>query len=253
MIETILLSLGTIIFGMCIGSFMNVCIYRIPIGKSIVYPSSSCPHCSEKIRIIDIIPIFSYLWLKGRCGKCHASIPLRSPVVEILTGLIAFCLFLKFGITIEGNIFFLFICALLVITFIDIDHRIIPDSITYTYIILSLFSIPFLNDMTYKQSILGILIGGGSLFVVAFLYQIITKREGMGGGDIKLLAMIGAFTGVKGVIFSLLLGSLLGSIVGVLIMLITQKDMKLAIPFGPFLSIGAITYIFGAPDNLFIL
>lgn len=233
------------VFGLCIGSFMNVCIYRIPLSKSIVTPRSMCPGCGRLISAYDNIPIISYIFLGGKCRKCKIPISLRYPLVEIISGLTALAVFMRFGISAEGAIYFAFVSALLIITFIDIDHRIIPDTISLPGIPAGfLLASLLLPTVTYKASLVGILIGGGSLLAVAWIYNLITKKEGMGGGDIKLLAMIGAFTGWKGVLFTIFVASATGTLAGIAVMLKTQKGMKLAVPFGPFLSIGAILYIF---------
>jgi leader peptidase (prepilin peptidase)/N-methyltransferase len=233
------------IFGLCIGSFMNVCIYRIPLSKSIVTPRSMCPGCNSLISAYDNIPVISYILLKGKCRNCGIPISLRYPLVETISGLTALAVFMRFGISAEGLIYFAFISALVVITFIDIDHRIIPDTISLPGIPIGfLLASLVLPSMNYKTSLAGILAGGGSLLAVAWIYNLITKKEGMGGGDIKLLAVIGAFTGWKGVLFTIFVGSATGTLAGIAVMLKTQKDMKLAVPFGPFLSIGAILYIF---------
>jgi len=232
------------LMGLCIGSFLNVCIYRLPVAKSIVRPRSMCPHCDYLIPFYDNIPVFSYLWLKGKCRRCKAKIPMRYPTVELLGGLFALGAYLRFGLGIETVIYYLFIAALLVVTFIDIDHRIIPDVITLPGIPICFAASFALPAMTYKDALLGILIGGGSLFLVAWVYGLITKKEGMGGGDIKLLAMMGAIVGWRGVFFTIFVASLVGTLAGLAVMLQSRKGMKLAVPFGPFLSIGAITYIF---------
>jgi leader peptidase (prepilin peptidase)/N-methyltransferase len=233
------------LFGLCIGSFLNVCIYRLPSSMSIVSPSRSiCPKCNSAISFYDNIPVFSYLWLKGRCRHCQASISLRYPMVELLTGIIALDIFFMFGLTPAGIIYFIFISSLLVITFIDIDHQIIPDVITLPGIPIGLAVSFVLPAITFKTSMLGMLAGGGSLWVVAWSYSLITRKEGMGGGDIKLLAMIGAFIGWKGVIFTIFAASVAGTFVGLTVMLVKGKNLKFAIPFGPFLSIGAMSYLF---------
>jgi leader peptidase (prepilin peptidase)/N-methyltransferase len=236
------------IFGLCIGSFLNVCIYRLPAAKSISHPRSSCPACGELIRFYDNIPVFSYVILRGRCRFCKEPISLRYPVVEILCGLFALIALIKYGLTLEALIYFVFIAALLVITFIDIDHQIIPDVITLPGIPIFFIASFALPDIRYTESLLGILIGGGSLLLVAWTYNLITKKEGMGGGDIKLLAMIGAVIGWKGVLFTIFVASAVGTISGMLVMLKTGKGRKLAIPFGPFLAIGGIAYIFFGPQ-----
>lgn len=233
------------IFGLCIGSFMNVCIYRIPLSKSIVTPRSMCPGCNRLISAYDNIPVISYIILMGKCRNCGIPISFRYPVVEIISGLTALAVFMRFGISVEGLVYFAFISALIVITFIDIDHGIIPDTISLPGIPIGFLLASFvLPSMNYKLSLAGLLAGGGSLLAVAWVYNLITKKEGMGGGDIKLLAMIGAFIGWKGVLFTIFVASASGTLVGIAVMLKTQKGMKLAVPFGPFLSIGAISYIF---------
>jgi leader peptidase (prepilin peptidase)/N-methyltransferase len=236
------------IFGLCIGSFLNVCIYRLPAAKSISHPRSSCPKCGELIRFYDNIPVFSYMILRGKCRFCGEPISLRYPVIEILTGLFALITFVKYGLSLEALIYFVYIVSLLVITFIDIDHQIIPDVITLPGIPIFFIASFALPDISYLESILGILIGGGSLLLVAWTYNLITKKEGMGGGDIKLLAMIGAVIGWKGVLFTIFVGSAVGTIAGMLVMLKTRKNRKMAIPFGPFLAIGGIAYIFFGPQ-----
>jgi leader peptidase (prepilin peptidase)/N-methyltransferase len=230
--------------GLCIGSFLNVCIYRVPESKSIVHPRSMCPKCDTLIPFYDNIPVFSYLWLRGRCRQCGVRIPLRYPLVELLGGLTALGTYLKFGLTWEALIYYVFIAVLLVVTFIDLDHRIIPDIITLPGIPIFFAAGFVLPEITYMEAIIGILVGGGSLFLVAWTYSLLTKKEGMGGGDIKLLAMMGGIVGWKGVLFTIFVGSLAGTLVGIAVMLQSRKGMKLAVPFGPFLSIGCITYIF---------
>jgi len=233
------------IFGACIGSFLNVCIYRIPKNNSIVTPGSFCPVCKQSIPFYCNIPILSYVFLKGRCKFCHNPISIRYPFIETLTGIFAVLLFYKFGIGLTMVYWFVFISVLITISFIDIDHQIIPDIISLPGILIFASSFYFLPEMTIKDTILGIFAGGGSLYAVAFLYFLIKKQEGMGGGDIKLLAMIGAATGIKGVFFIIFAGSLLGTFFGILIMVYTRiADSKLKIPFGPFLAMGAILYIF---------
>jgi leader peptidase (prepilin peptidase)/N-methyltransferase len=159
-------------------------------------------------------------------------------------GAFAVLAYLKFGFTWEALIYYGFVAALLIITFIDIDYRIIPDIISLPGIPLGFAASFALPEVTYKASLLGILVGGGTLYLIAWVYHLITKKEGMGGGDIKLLGMIGAFTGWQGVLFTIFVASAVGTISGLLVMLHQKKGLKLAIPFGPFLSIGAIAYVF---------
>lgn len=238
------------IFGALVGSFLNVCIYRMPRDESVVYPPSHCPNCSYKIRWYDNIPLFSYLLLRGKCRGCGTRISLQYPLVELLNGLLTLALFLHIdplqnsSRTFAFVAFFLFCSALVVITFIDIEHQIIPDEISLPGIIISFVFSFFLPGLGWLNSLLGILLGGGSLLFVAYAYQWLTGKEGMGGGDIKLLAMMGAFLGWKAIPFIIFASSLIGSVVGVSLMLIQKKDSKLAIPFGPYLAFGALLFIF---------
>lgn len=221
-----------------------MCIYRIPTGASIVLPSSHCPSCKHSIGFYDNIPILSYLILGGRCRHCRAAISIRYPIVELLGALASLILFLRYGMSWLYLCTFVFTAALIVITFIDLDHQIIPDVITLPGIPVFALAAIFLLKLSYLESLLGILIGGGVLYLVGWGYELIKKREGMGGGDIKLFAMIGGFLGWKSLIFILLVSSFLGAIIGISVILYKKGDMKYAIPFGPFLSIAAISYLF---------
>lgn len=232
------------IFGMIVGSFLNVCICRMPKDESVVSPPSHCPNCDYQIRWYDNIPVISYLLLRGKCRGCGTRISLQYPLVELINGTLAFLLFLRFGPTLTFAALFLFCSALVIITFIDIEHQIIPDEISLSGIIIGFVFSFFLPGHGWLNSILGILLGGGSLLSVAYGYQWLTGKEGMGGGDIKLLAMMGAFLGWKSIPFIVLASSLVGSVIGVSIMLLQKKDSKLAIPFGPYLAFGAVLYIF---------
>jgi leader peptidase (prepilin peptidase)/N-methyltransferase len=207
-----------------------------------------CPRCGTLIAFYDNIPIFSYIALRGKCRHCAARISLRYPVIECISGIFAVGVFLKYGLSFEALIYFTFIATLLAITFIDIDHQIIPDVISLPGIPIFFAASFALSDITLVESILGILIGGGSLWIVAQLYYVLTRKEGMGGGDIKLLAMMGAIIGWKGVLFTIFLASAIGTVVGMLVMVKSRTSMKLKVPFGPFLAIGAIAYIFWGPQ-----
>ena len=246
--NTVLMGVMVVVFGLCVGSFLNVCIYRIPVSKSIVYPGSMCPTCGTAIRYYDNIPLLGYFWLGGKCRQCRSPISIRYPLIELLTGTVALGLFLKYGVSIETLIYFAFACVLIVITFIDIDYRIIPDRISLPGIVVFFLAAMAVPSMNWLDALLGVVIGGGSLFLVAFVYHLLTRKEGMGGGDIKLLAMIGAFIGWQGVLFTIFVASAVGTLSGVLVMLHQKKGLKLAIPFGPFLSIGAIAYVFMGPE-----
>lgn len=232
------------IFGAVVGSFLNVCIYRLPAGKSIVHPPSACPGCGAEIQWYDNIPIISFLILRARCRSCHAPVSWRYPLIEALNGVLTLLLFMKFGIGLPFLAYFIFVSALVAITFIDLDHQIIPDEISLPGIIVGFAFSFFLPLNSWLNSLFGILLGGGSLFLVAWGYEKLTGKEGMGGGDIKLLAMMGAFLGWQSILFIIFSSSLIGSVIGITTMLIQKKDGKLAIPFGPFLAFGAVLYIF---------
>jgi leader peptidase (prepilin peptidase)/N-methyltransferase len=234
--------------GAAVGSFLNVLIHRLPEEQSIVFPASHCPVCGHAIRFYDNIPLVSYLLLKGRCRDCGESISARYPLVEGLTAFVSLLIFWKYGPSAQYLCVFAFVCALITITFIDLDHQIIPDVISLPGIPVFFLAAVFVMNLRFLDAFLGILIGGGVLFCVAFFYELITKREGMGGGDIKLLAMIGAFLGWQSLLFVLLVSSFAGALVGVAVMIVKGRDMKYAVPFGPFLSMGAVAYLFFGPD-----
>lgn len=236
------------VFGLTIGSFLNVCIYRLPLKKSIVTPPSACPSCGYRIRFYDNIPVLSYLMLWGRCRKCGTHISLIYPAVELATGLISMALLVKYNI-LNANfpqffIYLIFISALICIGFIDLEHQIIPDVISIPGIILGLFFSLVINHIPWVESVIGILAGGGVLYLVAILFELIMKKEGMGGGDIKLLAMIGAFLGWKALYFVILTSCLTGIIIGGASLMMSKKGIRARIPFGPFLALGAILYVF---------
>jgi leader peptidase (prepilin peptidase) / N-methyltransferase len=231
------------LFGLFIGSFLNVCIYRIARDESVVWPASHCPQCGAHIKPWDNIPVISYLILKGKCRNCSEPISIRYPVVELLSGLLAVSLLYRFGPTVSFLIYYLWACVLLVITFIDLDIQIIPDRLSLGGIVAGLLVLYWL-PVTYKDALLGLVLGGGLLLAIIYGYYFLTKKEGMGGGDVKLLAMIGVFTGWQGVLFTVFISSLMGTMVGIPYGLIKQGTLKAAIPFGPFLALGALLYVF---------
>ena len=241
------------IFGAVVGSFLNVCIGRIPNGESIVQPSSHCPKCKTPIRLYDNIPLISYLFLRGRCRACGERISSRYFVVELLTALLALALFDRFGFGFSFVVSLVFVAALIVIAFIDLDVRIVPDVISLPGIILGL-AVSVIGYFVVSKpsgiipspfsSFIGILAGGGFLLATAWIYEKITGVEGMGGGDIKLLAMIGAFLGWPAIPVTLFFASLVGSIVGIAYMVATGAGRRFALPFAPFLCSGALLFIF---------
>lgn len=238
------------VLGAVVGSFLNVCIYRIPAGKSIVSPPSSCPQCGQRIRWYQNVPIFSYLFLLGRCAGCGQKISLRYPLIEMLTGGLFVLVLYSFGLSLATPAYCLFAAALVVITFIDLDHQIIPDVISLPGIVVGFacsFAVPWVG---WLNSLLGILLGGGLLLAIAWGYQLLTKREGMGGGDIKLLALIGAFLGWQSIFPIIFLASLGGTAIGVPLMLLRRENARFALPFGPFLSFAAMIYLLWGPQTV---
>lgn len=231
------------VLGMVIGSFLNVCIYRIPRSISIVFPSSFCTKCNKKIPPQYNIPIIGYFILKGRCKFCKESISLRYPLVEALTGFFFLVSFIKWGFP-ENIIYSILISSLIVITFIDIDFQIIPDSISLPGIVIGYILSAFVLKRGYIDPLLGIIVGGGIFYIIGKSYELIKKIEGLGGGDVKLMAMFGAFFGLKSIPFIIIISSFTGTLLGLYLMFFHKKDSKFAIPFGPFLCLGAIVYIF---------
>jgi leader peptidase (prepilin peptidase)/N-methyltransferase len=236
------------VFGAVVGSFLNVVIHRLPRGESLVRPRSRCPGCGQPIRAVDNIPLLSFILLGGRCRACRARIPWRYPLVELLSGLLCTALLATFGLTPTFFGFFAFAASLLAVTFIDLDHQIIPDSISLPGIAVGL-GMSFILRPGWPgygplSALLAALIGGGLLWGVAVAYRLVRGVEGMGFGDVKLLAMMGAFLGLRALPVILLVGSLSGAAAGLGLMLAAGKGLKQAIPFGPFLVLGAYCYLF---------
>ncbi len=231
-------------FGAIVGSFLGTVIVRIPKEESVATPRSHCRHCGKTLLWYDLIPILSYLFLLGRCRFCKKSISIEYFIVEVITAIMAMRNFQEFGFRPQGFSYFIFISSLIVITFIDIHHRIIPDIISIGGTIFGfLLSFYFLN-ISYWESLMGLLIGGGLLYAIAYTYYKFTKREGMGGGDIKLSAMIGAFLGYKAILLVFLLSSILGSLWGLSMICFKKQNLQYALPFGPFLAAGAVVTLF---------
>jgi leader peptidase (prepilin peptidase)/N-methyltransferase len=256
----IMIYILTILFGSIIGSFLNVCIYRIPRNLSIISPSSRCPSCQSPIRPYDNIPIISYIILRGRCRYCKTPISPRYPLVESLNAILYGLIIWRLGLGWHTLILFAFISSLIVITFIDLDFQIIPDSITLTGIPVGLIGAslilpdPFLRGekVGFINSIAGIVSGGGIFLMIALVGEKVFGQEAMGGGDIKLMAMIGAFLGWKSILLTTFAASLIGSIAGIIFMILTKKGRGLKIPFGPFLALGAFVSLFFGQDILYL-
>ena len=225
-------------FGLIVGSFLNVCIHRLPLHESVVWPASRCPQCRSELKPYDNIPLISYLVLGGRCRSCGKPISVQYPIVELLTGIVFFVAFLLFQPPLVYQRL-LFACAMIVLFVVDLEHRILPDAITLPGMVLGL-AFSFFMPPGWMDSLLGLVLGGGSLWEMAEAYFRIRNEEGMGFGDVKMLAMIGAFLGWKLVLLTLVLSSLVGSIVGIAIIALKRGDMKYALPFGTFLAIGAL-------------
>ncbi len=197
-----------LILGLVLGSFYNVCIYRLPREESIVWPGSRCPHCRHPLSVLDNLPLVSFLLLKGSCRYCQTPISYQYPLVEGVTGLATVLIGWKFGLSWAFLQALLLVSALLIVSFIDLSHQIIPDWITYPGIGIGLIFSWLTGLPGWWSSLIGLLVGGGLLWLLAVGYELLAKKEGMGGGDIKLLAMIGAFLGWPGVLVTLLLGLL---------------------------------------------
>lgn len=242
--DSYLLAIAALL-GAIVGSFLNVVILRLPQpGMSVVFPASHCPRCSAPLHWYENIPILSYLFLAGKCGHCKAPISCQYPVVELSMALLSAALLYKFQLTFTTAGFFLFAAALLVIIVIDIHHQIIPDVISLPGIVLG-FLFSFITPaLSWQDSLIGILAGGGILYAVAMGYYLLRKVDGMGGGDIKLLGMIGAWLGWQSLPFVVFFSSLTGSIIGLIAMMYQKKGGHTRIPFGPFLSISALLYLF---------
>jgi len=235
-------AVAVFLVGACIGSFLNVVIHRLPRGESIVSPRSRCPGCGRAIRAWENIPVASFIVLGGKCTGCGGAISWRYPAVELLTATGYTAIFLLDGPGIPLLRDLLFFSLLVPIAFIDIDHRIIPDELSLGGLAagLLLSFLPGLPDGEWKRSVAGALLGGGILYATAFLYEKVRGAEGMGGGDIKLLAMIGAFVGWRGTLATIFFGALLGAAGGILAMRKGGEGLKTAIPFGPYLCVAAL-------------
>ena len=227
------------VFGALIGSFLNVCIYRLPLGKSIVWPGSACTNCGRELSWYENIPIVSYLALRGRCRSCRTPISARYPIVEALTAALFAAAFWHYG---PGLLFasrVLFGCALIVLFAIDLEHHLLPNVITLPGIVIG-FLFSLLTEPGWLSSLIGILVGGGILWAIAEGYYRLRHEEGLGMGDVKMLAMVGAFIGWQLTLVTLMMASFAGSIVGLFVIVLKGGNMKYALPFGTFLAMGAV-------------
>jgi leader peptidase (prepilin peptidase) / N-methyltransferase len=238
-------TLFAFVFGLLWGSFANVVIYRLPKGQNVAFPRSRCPKCSNPIAWYDNIPVFSWLLLRGGCRKCHAPISFRYPAVELITGLLFAGIFYHYGFSWLTLEYLVFAWGLVVVSFIDLELMILPDVFTLSGIVIGLIGAALNPERPFMSALLGVLMGGGFLWLVAYFYLLVRKEEGMGGGDIKLLAWIGAVLGWTSVPFVVLVSSILGSIVGLGLAVRSKTGLKSVIPFGPYLALAALIYILG--------
>jgi leader peptidase (prepilin peptidase)/N-methyltransferase len=261
--------LGVFLFGLIIGSFLNVCILRIPADKSIVLPASSCPKCGKEIAAYDNIPVLSWLFLGGKCRHCKTKISAMYPAVELLTGVLFLASYLVFGPTVEALKWAIFAALLVVLTITDLRERILPNEVNFfglgIGLLLSIFTKPidgtalwFANRwfdypppqaaISFADAALGALAGSGLLWIVAEGYFRLRGREGMGLGDVKMMAAVGAFLGLKRTMMTVLAGSLLGSVIGIFLIAVSKKGRDYELPFGTFLGLGALLIVFfGTP------
>jgi leader peptidase (prepilin peptidase)/N-methyltransferase len=241
------------LFGSIIGSFLNVCIFRIPKDMSLIRPASRCPSCNTPIKPYDNIPVLSFLMLGGRCRHCRAKISSRYPLVETLNALFYVAVVWRYGLGWHVPFLCVFCSAMIVIAFIDLDFQIIPDLITLPGILIGLIASSFLlpdpfardSSLGLREGIIGAVSGGAIFYLIA-----VVSRGGMGGGDIKMMAMVGSFSGWKSVLLTTFAGSLFGSVVGLFLIAFKGKGRKTKVPFGPFLAFGALLTLFFGQEIL---
>jgi leader peptidase (prepilin peptidase)/N-methyltransferase len=228
-----------VLLGLAVGSFLNVCIHRLPKGQSLSSPPSRCPSCGYGLRWFDNVPVLSYLVLAGRCRNCGERISIRYPLVELITMALFVIHGAVFGWTAILVPRLVFACAMVVLFAIDLEHQLLPDAITLPGIVVGLISSAVLPP-GIVEALIGVLVGGGVLWLIGEVYFRFMGHEGMGGGDIKMLAMIGAFLGWKVVIVTLVLSSVAGALIGVLVLVSRRGGLRYALPYGTFLAMGAV-------------
>lgn len=231
------------LLGICIGSFLNVCIYRIPRGQSIVFPGSKCPSCGTRLGAWDLIPLLSFLLLKAKCRHCGVSVSCRYFLVELLTGIIFVSIYLRYGLIWQTPIFWILASILIAISFIDYEFHIIPNGLVLTGLVAALAANTAGYNTSFLDGVYGLAVGAGFLGTVALASLLILKKEGMGGGDIKLMAMVGLFIGWQATLLALMLSVLSAAFVSLLLMALRLLKRGDHIPFGPFLAIGSIVTI----------
>lgn len=232
------------ILGLIWGSFANVVIYRLPLKKSVIKPKSACPLCKKNILWYDNIPVLSWIFLKARCRQCGQKISIRYPFVELIMAILFTSIYIKFGLSWYTLELLILTFGLVSISFIDIDYMIIPNVLSLGGILVGLFG-GFLNpDRQFLDAFLGLILGGGFFWLTAYLYLVLKKKEGLGGGDIKLLAWIGTILGWKAVPFVILVSSFVGLFFGLATLLASKKKLSQAIPFGPYIVVATFLYLF---------
>jgi leader peptidase (prepilin peptidase) / N-methyltransferase len=243
---TLFWAISFFLLGAIVGSFLNVVIIRLPLGQSIVYPGSRCPQCGHEIRFYDNIPVLSFVLLMARCRDCGAHISWRYPLIEFTSACLCALLFRWYGLTPAFAVLFVYSAAMLVVFWIDLDHMIIPDVITLNGLAIGVIAatVGIIPNLSWKSSLLGALLGGLIVYVPAWIYEKIRGIEGLGGGDIKLLTMVGAFSGPYGVVFVLFLSSFVGTFVALAAIGLKRGGSTTPIPFGPFLTSSAVLYLF---------
>lgn len=234
----------SLLAGLVIGSFLNVCIHRLPKGESLVRPASRCPVCGAPISWYDNLPLVSFLLLRGRCRVCRGRIAWRYPLIELLTGVLFLLTVWRFGFGLRSIFLLIFICSLIVITWIDLDHEIIPHAITLPGIPLGLIGSLVARDPSPWDAVAGTLAGAGLVYLVAVYAEVAFQRESMGGGDVNLLAMIGAFLGWRPMFVSFFCAVALGAVLSLGLIAARVLSRKDQIPFGPFLALGAVVALF---------
>lgn len=226
-----------LIYGLFIGSFLNVCIYRIPSGLSIIKPPSSCGSCGHRLNYIDMLPVVNYIINKGKCRYCNSHYSIQYPLIELLNGVLYVLVALKFGFTWNSIIYCAIISILITVSLIDLKHKIIPDSLNITGAIVGIIFI-IINKSSVLDKLAGAFIGLGLFLAIAVI------TNAMGGGDIKLMAILGLMFGVRGVLFITLFSFVLGAVISLILIAVKIKSRKDEIPFGPFISLSALIYIF---------
>lgn len=229
--------------GLLMGSFFNVCIYRVPREQSILFPSSHCPSCDKQLTWLDLIPVFSWLLLRAKCRYCKNRISFRYPLVESITGLGFLFFFLKYGLSGSFLTYTILYSILIIATAIDMEFQIIPNGLVLTGTIAGVILALTGLSINWKDAVIGMLIGGGTYLLVALLSQLVLKKEGMGGGDIKLMGMIGLMIGWRLTALSILLSIYAGGFIGGLLLLFGIKKRGDAIPYGPFIAMGTIASV----------